>query len=142
MSVVTFRARCRFGVPDGMEDDFFESGIAMMPMGAPAGGVDVHFDVAADGRGVAELNDGAAKIGAAFAVEETGVEDADGLAVGEGEPVAAEALVLPDGLQEVFGRRVALLVQQGNDAAVQTPLGVCTVWNGQHLAGRCAGLWG
>jgi hypothetical protein len=52
------------------------------------------------------------------------MKNAHGLAVQSLELVAAQALVLPDGLQQAFGRRVAILVQDGRGPAAQAPLGI------------------
>ena len=75
-----------------------------MAMRMPAARAQIHFHVAGTRRVVADLNDRVAKVRSAFGAGETGMEHADGLFVGGPELVTAQALVLPDGLQQAFGR--------------------------------------
>jgi hypothetical protein len=69
-----------------------------------------------------------------FAIDETGVKHPDGLAVQRCELVAPEALVLPDGLEQTFGRGLALFVKERHGAAFETPLRIEAVRKRQHPA--------
>ena len=86
-----------------MEQDVLKRGIAVVAMGVPAAGAQVNLHVAGTRRGGANLNDRAAKIRPAFDTHKTGMQDANGLSLGGPEPVAAEALMAPDGLQRRSG---------------------------------------
>ncbi len=91
-------------LPDDVQDDVLERGVAVMAVGLPTAGAQVNLDVAGAGRGIAELDEGVAEVGAAFEVVEAGVKDADGVAI-EGEKLVAEhALMLPDRLEEALRR--------------------------------------
>ena len=107
-----------------MQDDVAEGGVAVMAVRVPAAGAQVHLHVAGPWRLVADLHDRAAEIRAALHAAETGMKNTDWLAVQALELFADQALVLPDGLQEAFGRRVTVLVKDRNDAAAHAPLGI------------------
>ena len=121
-------------LPNHMQDDVLEGGVAIMAVGAPAAGTEVHLHVAGPGRPVADLHDRAAKIRPALDAAETGMKDSDRLTVQGLELLAEQALVLPDGLQEAFGRRVPVLAQDRNHAAAHAPLGIKAGQNRRHLA--------
>ena len=76
----------------------------------------------------------AAEIRAALDAAKTGMKDADRLTVQGLELFAEQPLVLPDGLQEAFGRRVAVLAQDRNHAAPHAPLGIKAGQDRRHLA--------
>ena len=111
-------------LPDDVQDDVLEGGVTVMAVGAPAAGTEINLDVAGLGRVVAKLDERAAEIGAALHAAETGMKDADGLTVQGLKLFAEQALVLPDGLQEAFGRRVPVVAQDGDDPATDAPLGI------------------
>ena len=78
-------------------------------------------------RSIADLDDRAAKIGSALQAVETGMEHVNRLAVEGLEPVAEQALMLPDGLEQLFWRRVCIFAQERNDTATHAPLGIKAV---------------
>jgi hypothetical protein len=94
-----------------MQDDVLEGGVAIMAVGMPAAGTEVHFHVAGPWRLVADLHNRAAKIRSALHAAETGMKDTDRFTVQGLELFAEQALVLPDGLQEALGRGVTVLVK-------------------------------
>ena len=98
-------------VPNDVQQDIFEPGIAVVAVGAPAAGAQVNFHVAGTRRGVADLNDRAAKIRPAFDADKTGMQNPDGSAIGGLEPVALQPLVAPDGLEQAFRRRIIFVAQ-------------------------------
>jgi hypothetical protein len=106
-----------------VKQDIVEIWIAIVAMGAPTAGTQVHFDIAG-ARGIrANLKDGPAKIGPAFQVGEARMEHADVLA-GDGSQFAAlEPLVLPDGLDEPF-RRETFVAQTVLAANAGPPPGI------------------
>jgi hypothetical protein len=120
-------------VPDYMENDIREGGIAVVRMGVPAAGAQVDLDIARSGRFFSNLHDGASKIRAALDAFEAGMKNSQGLAVQGSKLIANETLVLPDGLEQPFGRRIVVLTQEGRNAAANTPLGIKTVWDWEHL---------
>ena len=111
-------------VPNDVEQDVLKRGIAIVTVGTPAGGAQVNFHVAGTRRGVADLNDRAAKIRPAFDTHKTGVQNADGSAIGGLEPVALQPLVAPDGLEQAFRRRMIFVTQDIRQADVRAPVGV------------------
>ena len=122
-----------------MEQDVLKGGIAVMAMRTPAGGLQVDLHVAGLRRGPANLNDGAAKIRPAFDAHKTGMQDADSPAIGGAQPVATEALMTPDGLEEPFGRHIGFVAQDASRAFRHPPAGVKIFeWRG-HVDCFCAG---
>jgi hypothetical protein len=111
-------------VPDNVEDYILKSGVAVVAVGAPTAGANVHFHVADARAFAADLYHRAAKIRAAFGAAESRMKDAHGLAVQSLELVALQALVLPDGLQQALGRRAAVVAEKGHRSATHAPLGV------------------
>jgi hypothetical protein len=62
------------------------------------------------------------------------VKDMDWFTVQGLELFAEQALVLPDCLQEAFGRGVTVLMQDRNNAAAHAPLGIKAGQDRRHLA--------
>ena len=121
-------------LPDHVQDDILEGGVAVMPMCAPAAGTEVNLDVTGLRRALTELDDGAAEIRTAFDAAETRMKDTDRLTVQGCELIAKQSLVLPDGLQKAFGRRVPVFPQDRNDAGAHAPLGIKAGQDRRHLA--------
>jgi hypothetical protein len=67
-----------FPIPDDMQDDMLEGGVLVVAVRAPAGALQVHLDVSGDRRLRAELDDGVAKIRAAFDADKTRMKHAHG----------------------------------------------------------------
>jgi hypothetical protein len=113
------------GVPDDVENDPGKGGVAVVAVGLPVAGEEVNFNVAGNSRLAAELEHRAVEIGAGLVVPEAGMEDAQRLAVGRLELVAAQALMEPDALEEAFGRISGLaLGQEEAGLVLRAPLGV------------------
>jgi hypothetical protein len=120
--------------PNDVQQDIFEIRIAVVTVGAPAGGAQVNFHVAGTRRGVADLNDRAAKIRPAFDADKTGMQNADGFAIGGLEPVALQPLVAPDGLEQAFRRRIIFVAQDMRRAKARAPVGV-KIFSGRRHCG-------
>ena len=88
-----------------MENDVLESGVALVMMRAPAAGMEIDFDIAGAGRLVADLHERAAKVRPRLMVRKTRMKHAHNFSVQCPELIAQEALVLPDGLQQILRRR-------------------------------------
>lgn len=119
--------------PDDVEDHALERDVAMMAVSLPAAGMNVHLHVPGTGWILAELDDGVVKIGSAFERGEARMKNPDRTTVQTPESIAEEALMLPNGLEEPFGGRIGLIVEERDDAAFQPPLGVEVVRKRQHL---------
>jgi hypothetical protein len=119
-------------IPNDVQQDIFKIRIAVMTVGMPAGGAQVNFHVAGTRRGVAELNDRAAKIRSAFDADKTGMQNADGSAIGRLEPVALQPLMAPDGLEQAFRRRIIFVAQDISRAKTRAPVGVKIVSGRRH----------
>jgi hypothetical protein len=117
-----------------MEQDVFELRVAVVTMSAPAGGAQVDLHIAGTRRGVADLNDRAAKIRPAFDADKTGMQNPDGFAVGGLEPVALQPLVAPDGLEQAFRRRFIFIVQDLRQVEARAPVGV-KIFSGRRHCG-------
>lgn len=85
------------------------------------------------------MDDRTAKIGSALDAEETGVKYPDWAPVQCAQMITAEALLLPDGLEEAFGRRLRDFVECGGETALLTPAGVEAVVARGHANCFCAG---
>ncbi len=101
-------------------------------MRMPAARSQIHLHIAGTRRSVPDLNDRAAEIRSAFGAGETGMENADGLLIGGPELFAAQALVLPDGLQQAFGRRITFVAQDIHRPATQAPVSVKIFGQREH----------
>ena len=119
-------------IPNDVQQDVLKRGIAVVTVGAPAGGAQVNLHVAGTWRGVADLNDRAAKIRPAFDADKTGMQNPDGFAVGGLKPVALQPLVAPDGLEQAFRRRFNFIVQDLRQAEARAPVGVKIVSGRRH----------
>jgi hypothetical protein len=93
----------RAGFPDDVELNPAVGGIDVVFVAMPCGGVQVDLDIAGSGEIIAELDEGIAEVRAGLVIPETGVKNSDGLAVQGEELIAADALVLPEGLEKAFG---------------------------------------
>ena len=111
-------------VPNDVQQDVLKRGIAVVTVGAPAAGAQVNFHIAGTRHGIANLNDRVTKIRPAFDADKTGMQNANGPSIGGPEPVAAEALMAPDGLQEAFGRRILFVAQDVPRSIRHSPAGV------------------
>ncbi len=107
-----------------MQQHVFKIQVAVVTVGAPASGAQVNFHVAGTRRGGADLDDRAAKIRPAFNADKTGMQNADGPAIGGLEPVALQPLVAPDGLEQAFRRRIIFVAQDICHAEARAPVGV------------------
>lgn len=119
-------------VPNDVQQDILKRGITIVTVGAPAGGAQVNFHVAGTRCGVADLNDGAAKIRSALNADKTGMQNPDGFAVGGLKPVALQSLVAPDGLEQAFRRRTIFIMQDLRRAQARAPVGVKIVSGRRH----------
>ena len=119
-------------VPNDVQQDILKRGVAVVTVGAPAAGAQVNFHVTGARRGVADLNDRAAKIRPAFDADKTGMQNPDGSAIGRLEPVALQPLVAPDGLEQAFRRRIIFVAQDIPRAATQAPVGVNIFGQREH----------
>jgi hypothetical protein len=111
-------------LPNDVQQDVLELRIAVVTVGAPAAGAQVNFHVAGTRRGVADLNDRAAKIRPAFDADKAGMQNPDGFSVGSLEPVALQPLVAPDGLKQAFGGQVIFVTQDVRRVQARAPVGV------------------
>ena len=90
----------------------------------PAARAQIHLHVAGTRRIVADLNDRPAEIRPALSAGKTRVKNADGPLVGGQELFAAQALMLPDGLQQAFRGRIIFIAQDTDRAVTQAPVNV------------------
>jgi len=114
-----------------MQNDIAKSWIAVVPVRPPASDADVHFHIAGAWSGIADLDERVPKIRTAFHIGETGMKQTKTLAVQSLQLIAAQTLVLPDGLEQTLGRRIAVVAQNRCRPAARAPLGVegrCEVW--------------
>jgi hypothetical protein len=111
-------------VPNDVQQDIFKIRVAVVTVGAPAADAQVNFHVTGTRRGVADLNDRAAKIRPAFDTDKTGMQNANGFSIGGLEPVALQPLVVPDGLEQAFRRRIVFVAQDVSRAQARAPAGI------------------
>jgi hypothetical protein len=85
----------------------------------------IDLDIARPRFFLGKLENGAAKIGTGSVIPETGMKHAHRLAIDGAEFIAAEALVVPDVLQEPFGRmRGIAFAQEGPSLLLRAPLSI------------------
>jgi len=107
----------------------------MMPVCAPASRVQVNFDITPDRVGCIELDNCVSEVRAGFAIFEPGMKHFDGLSVQRFELVTHNALVLPNDLQELFGRRfIRAIVQCCRRTGMPPPLDVQAGRRSCHVA--------
>ena len=82
-----------------MQKHVLEGGVLIVAMRAPSRITNINFDVARDGRGRAKPEHRIAKIRTAFDARKTRMKHAERLTVQGAQLVAAQALLLPDGLE-------------------------------------------
>jgi hypothetical protein len=97
----------------------------------------INFHVAGTRRLVADLQNGVAKIRPAFDADKTGMKNADAFSINRFQPVAAQALVLPNGLQQALGGKIIFVAQRVR-AGSGAPAGVKIVGQGKHLRCFCS----
>lgn len=68
-------------MPNHVEDHVSISGIAIVAVSAPAGGMQINFDITGARRLAGEPQNGAAKIGTRLVIPETGMKNPHRLAV-------------------------------------------------------------
>jgi hypothetical protein len=118
--------------PNDVQQDILKRGIAVVTVGAPAAGAQINLHIARTRRGIADLNDRAAKIRPAFDADKTRMQNPNGSAVGRLEPVALQPLVAPDGLEQAFRRRIIFVAQNKRRAKARAPVGVKIVSGRKH----------
>lgn len=103
-----------------------------MPMGVPSAGAQINFNITRARGILANLEDCAAEIGPVFQIVETGVKNSDTLAVQGYELFAAQALVLPNSLEQALRRRVVVIAENRDGSAANAPFGVKIVGKRRH----------
>jgi hypothetical protein len=98
--------------------------IPVVAVCAPIICMQINFHVAGTRRGVADRQNGVAKIRAAFDADESGVEDADNFSVQGFQRVAFKALVPPNRLKQAFGRQAVFVAQNIGRDKLGPPRGV------------------
>jgi hypothetical protein len=93
-------------IPNDVQQDIFEIRIAVVAVDTPAVRPQINFHVAGARGIIADLQDRAAKVRAAFEIGKAGMKYADAFSVRRFQFSPAQPLVLPDGLHEPFsGKR-------------------------------------
>ena len=111
--------------PNDVQNHLGKGRIAVVLMRLPVLRQHIDLDVARTGSVLAELQERPAKIRSGLVIPKAGMQHANGLAVEGAEEVAAEALVMPDILQQAFGRlRRMALAQKAAGLLLRAPLGV------------------
>jgi hypothetical protein len=106
-----------------MKQHIFEVWILVMAMRAPALAAQIDLHVAGARRIIADLDQRAVKIRAAFYADKAGMENADRPSVIRFKPVAPQPLMLPNGLEEPF-RGEIFIAQKVFSAALCPPGGI------------------
>jgi hypothetical protein len=132
------RLATQLAFPHDVENHIAKSWIPIVPMRPPASDADVHFHIAGAWSRVTDLDERVPKIRTAFRIRKPGMKQADRLAVQGLQLITAQALVLPDGLEQTFRWRVRPVAQAESGAGSNPPLrveGKCKVRNI-----RCQGM--
>jgi hypothetical protein len=111
--------------PNDVQDDVRKRRISIMLVPAPVARNQIDFNIPGARLVLAKLHDGPAKIRAALLAPKARMQNAQGLAVCCAEVVAAQALVMPDSLEQVFRRMGGMrLGQLPPGLLFRAPLGV------------------
>jgi len=106
-----------------------------MTVSAPARRVQIDFHITGGGRTVRHLKDGVAEIRSGFVIPKPGVKNPYRASVQGIQLVALQALVLPDLLEQSFGRSIARgFVQRVGGPRAGSPLRVEIGRKAGHLA--------
>jgi len=106
--------RSSFGtvaVPNHVKKDISKRRIPVVTMLPPSGGAEVHFHVTRARRVVSHLQYCGVKVRPPFGAAETRMKHPDAFSVQGLEVIAAEALMLPDGLNQAFRWRIMIIAQ-------------------------------
>jgi len=95
-----------------------------MAMRAPAIGAQIDFHITGTRRIIADLNDCILKIRPTFDADKTGMKNTDGFPIRSFEPVAAQVLMLPDGLEQALGWQLVCIMQKSCLAWKNSPGGI------------------
>jgi hypothetical protein len=87
-----------------MQQDMAIGGVLVVAVGLPMNGQEIDFDIAGRGRVIGKLEHGLAEVRTGLAVAKAGMKNAHGSAVQRQQLIAPETLMLPDGVEEAFGR--------------------------------------
>jgi hypothetical protein len=115
-----------------VKQDVLEIWVAVVAVCAPAIGAQINFHVAGTRRAVADLNDRILKIRPALGADKTGVKNADGFPIRSFEPVTAQALMLPNGLEQALGWYTVCITQKSCLAGRNSPVGIKIVSGRRH----------
>ena len=111
-------------LPNDMKQDVSEIRIAVVAVRAPAICAQINFHVAGTWRTVTNLNNRTLKIRPAFGADKTGVKNANGFPIRSFEPVTAQALMLPNGLEQTLGWHTICIMQKACLAGKHSPGGI------------------
>ena len=120
-------------LPNDVQDDIFEVHIAVVAVCAPAIGAQINFHVAGTRRTVANLNDCILKIRPAFGADKTGMKNTNGFSIRSFEPVTAQVLMLPNGLEQALGWQLVCIMQTSCLAGRNSPGGIKIFKYRRHL---------
>ncbi len=120
-------------IPDDLQDDIFEIRIAVVAVRPPAAGAQINFHIAGKRRTGANLDHRAEKVRPAPGAGKAGMKYTNGFPVRCLEPVPAQALVQPDGLQQAFGGQVIFVTQGVHRAQPDAPQGIKIPGSWRHL---------
>ncbi len=109
-------------IPDDVQDDAGEGGVGVMTVSAPICCARIDLNVTAGMAIVFQLNERALEIRTGFVIQKPGMQHAQWPAIGGAQRVALEALVLPNGLQQLFGRRMRIHFSQYQERPLSQPL--------------------
>ena len=121
-----------FVFPNDVKNHILEIFILVVAVRAPAARTQINFHVAGARRIIADLQNGVAKIRAAFEAGKAGMKNADDFSAGSFQLAAFEPLVLPNGLKQAFGREI-FVAQKICGGDLRTPLRVEIFRGRSHL---------
>lgn len=98
----------RITIPNHVQFYFLEVGISIMRVGFPSRGIQIDLNVTCHGRLAGELQHRVAEIRPRAVIPETRMQHAHRPAIGELQFIAKNALMMPDVLEQRFGRRILI----------------------------------
>jgi hypothetical protein len=107
-----------------MQYYFLDSRVSIVAMCLPTARTKINFNITSLRCFVSKLKHCPLKIRPTFEAAETGMQYTNCFAVERMKLITAQALMLPCGLQQSFGRSFQIFSEKWRDSAANAPLGV------------------
>lgn len=118
--------------PDDVQPHFREGGITVVAVRVPSVRVKVQLDVGAERSVAGYLDHGIAEVRSRAMIPKAWMKNAQSAPVGKSEVFAAKSLVMPDALEQTFGRQSATVLKHHEGTAASPPCCIKALARGRH----------